>query len=38
MFKEIFTLVMDLLFYAWPLAALFIIAGIFQIAEYYEQD
>jgi len=37
MLKEIFTLVMDLLFFAWPLVALYVIALIFEIAERYEQ-
>jgi hypothetical protein len=38
MLKEIFNLVMDLLFFAWPLAALYVIAIIFQIAERYEKN
>ena len=38
MLKEIFILAMDLLFFAWPLAALYVIALIFEIAERYEQN
>lgn len=38
MFQDVISLVMDLAFYAWPLGLLYVIAGIFKIAERYEQD